>query len=1010
MVDRPFDRMTVGLDRGPRARSPREVDVDARSIMSTAAARALAAAVDAERRGETRARDRSRAETGSGARGEGRGAIRARGRANDGARTTTATGRFDAVRAHGRWRTIDRVVERDGVGESEETDDASTREGIVATSAAKGRALARMEETIDVERVEDGEASSAMEVRKSIDTMRREATRRDVGVIRVRSSRGKTERPTSRAQVSPITVYETKYAEAQTRMIAVNDSFICYGIRNGLIRVFSRKTSNVRSLLRGHSDSISTLKFLANTDVLLSVDFRGRVMVRKLSLLESDMNSLEDDGANGTITAQTLVDFDFQVDTPEGHWPPSVCWMPLDSRKPGRCEFALSAGTCVVCYEFSLMMKGDAPALEIDLNAPPAMSGLQVIEFDAPVSCVDSAPVGRKIVAASEGRAYVLVKADGETEFECTDTLPWTVETAVFASADRVILGNENNSELIVVDVTQETPFAVQRVVFKSDNDKLFNVGLQHNPETGIVLLSNTRMNAVYALHFDKSFDYIARFEASQPILSFDANVIHEEDGGAKMQLFCMQTQAIQTLSMAVEACLPPEGALAAVGSPGTPKRTLEHSSSATLLTPDMFGGAELAGDEEDEEPNVSLEKRILSAPAMAERVDESENDEDDGEEFESAEMSESMEAAMVSRVPVASVDMKQIRAIIRDEMRDILDELRTERRKAAEERATDMERARKASEAAAANLKRDITSAIATLMQQHSVENAKTLEAGVGRAQSVAATSAQTALKSIVGPSIDGAVRAHMETSVVPKMEMACATMFSQVKQTFERGMLDLNTELLAARESAAIAQVTPFVSGLRQATTEIRQAATALMTDVPNQVAQAMSKITPIAPPPGMSPKSVQGKTLAQIEQRLDPTAEIGKLLQANQIDRAFNVALSMSKVEVVMWLITQVASDRIFGQNPCPLSQGVLLSLVQQLSSDLATPDARTKLDWIRDSCLAIDPADPSLRQHMRPVLSGVHQALMVASNSPASAPDVRAGTRLCIHVVNSMLSSL
>ncbi|OUS42309.1 hypothetical protein BE221DRAFT_105265 [Ostreococcus tauri] len=830
-----------------------------------------------------------------------------------------------------------------------------------------------MEETIDVERVEDGEASSAMEV-------------------------------------SPITVYETKYAEAQTRMIAVNDSFICYGIRNGLIRVFSRKTSNVRSLLRGHSDSISTLKFLANTDVLLSVDFRGRVMVRKLSLLESDMNSLEDDGANGTITAQTLVDFDFQVDTPEGHWPPSVCWMPLDSRKPGRCEFALSAGTCVVCYEFSLMMKGDAPALEIDLNAPPAMSGLQVIEFDAPVSCVDSAPVGRKIVAASEGRAYVLVKADGETEFECTDTLPWTVETAVFASADRVILGNENNSELIVVDVTQETPFAVQRVVFKSDNDKLFNVGLQHNPETGIVLLSNTRMNAVYALHFDKSFDYIARFEASQPILSFDANVIHEEDGGAKMQLFCMQTQAIQTLSMAVEACVPPEGALAVVGSPGTPKRTLEHSSSATLLTPDMFGGAELAGDEEDEEPNVSLEKRILSAPAMAERVDESENDEDDGEEFESAEMSESMEAAMVSRVPVASVDMKQIRAIIRDEMRDILDELRAERRKAAEERATDMERARKASEAAAANLKRDITSAIATLMQQHSVENAKTLEAGVGRAQSVAATSAQTALKSIVGPSIDGAVRAHMETSVVPKMEMACATMFSQVKQTFERGMLDLNTELLAARESAAIAQVTPFVSGLRQATTEIRQAATALMTDVPNQVAQAMSKITPIAPPPGMSPKSVQGKTLAQIEQRLDPTAEIGKLLQANQIDRAFNVALSMSKVEVVMWLITQVASDRIFGQNPCPLSQGVLLSLVQQLSSDLATPDARTKLDWIRDSCLAIDPADPSLRQHMRPVLSGVHQALMAASNSPASAPDVRAGTRLCIHVVNSMLSSL
>ena len=77
-------------------------------------------------------------------------------------------------------------------------------------------------------------------------------------------------------------------------------------------------------------------------------------------------------------------------------------------------------------------------------------------------------------------------------------------------------------------------------------------------------------------------------------------------------------------------------------------------------------------------------------------------------------------------------------------------------------------------------------------------------------------------------------------------------------------------------------------------------------------------------MTPPSGMSKSAPQGKTLAQIEQRLDPTVEIGQLLQANQIDRAFNVALSSSKVEVVMWLVSQVASDRIFGQTPCPLSK--------------------------------------------------------------------------------------
>merc|ERR1712216_697546 len=245
------------------------------------------------------------------------------------------------------------------------------------------------------------------------------------------------------------------------------------------------------------------------------------------------------------------------------------------------------------------------------------------------------------------------------------------------------------------------------------------------------------------------------------------------------------------------------------------------------------------------------------SEESMGESGAEEEEGED--EEFESANMSESGAGA----IPVAAAfDMKQLRATFRNEVRD-------ERRLAAEERKADMERARKANETAAANLKRDVTNAIADLLQQHSVDNAKTLEAGIGRAQSVAATSAQTAMKSIVGPSIDAAVRAQMETSVVPKMEIACSTMFTQVKHTFERGMADLNTELLAARESAAISQATPFVSGLKQATSEVRQAATALMTDIPNQVSQALAKTSApahapaaMAPPSGMSKSVPQGK----------------------------------------------------------------------------------------------------------------------------------------------------
>jgi len=817
----------------------------------------------------------------------------------------------------------------------------------------------------------------------------------------------------AREQTTPITVYETPYVEAQMRMIAVNGSFICYGIRNGLIRVFSRASGNVRSLLRGHSDCVSALKFLADTDILLSVDVRGRVTVRKLTL----------DSTNETIGSQTLVDFDLGVDASATTSPPSACWLPLDPRKPGRCEFALSVGTCVVCYECKFLTAKDTELLTISLDAPPAIAGLQVIEFDAPVSCVDSAPQGRKLVAASEGRAYVLIKADGEEEFECTDTLPWTVETALFASATRVILGNKNNTELVVVDITSPTPVAVQRVVFTSANDKCFNVSLQHNPASGIVTLSNTRLNTVFAMHFGNVFDYVTRFETSQPVLSFDARRESDADGDA-IKLFCLGTQAIQTLRMPIEACMPPPGSI-----PSTPTKSpskLSTSSSSGLLTPDMFLGASLAGDEDEDVKEDGVSGRAKSI-APKEQAPAYETEQEVQAVSAAPIIAPSAAQKSDSALPVAAVDVAQLRAAIRDEMQGFLDDIRKERQKAEEDRKKDLEAMREANEMLMKILRQELSrkTSMEELMSKAidevraaGAENTKKIEAGVARTQSAAATSAQTAVKSIVGPAIDAAVRAQMETSVVPRFESACGEMFKQVKATFEKGMSDLNSELLASRESAVMAQAAPFVSGLRAASNEVRQAATVLLTDVPNQVAVAIAKASVGAsaptgqPIPVAAPKSAPRSVASierQIEQQLDPTMEIGKLLQTNQIDKAFNFALSLSKVEVVMWLVNQVSSDRIFAQTPCPLSQGVLLSLVQQLSTSLNTADAPKKLDWIRDACLAVDPANPALRAHMKPVLTSVHQALMVAANSLAAAPEVRAGTRLCIHVVNSMLTA-
>ena len=81
-------------------------------------------------------------------------------------------------------------------------------------------------------------------------------------------------------------------------------------------------------------------------------------------------------------------------------------------------------------------------------------------------------------------------------------------------------------------------------------------------------------------------------------------------------------------------------------------------------------------------------------------------------------------------------------------------------------------------------------------------------------------------------------------------------------------------------------------------------------------------------------------------------------------------------------------------------------VLLSLVQQLAADIANNTAN-KLQWIREAALALNPQDPLLGPHLRPVLEQVHAAL-AAAVSRMQGPDVQS-CKLAMHVVHSQMSS-
>lgn len=94
-------------------------------------------------------------------------------------------------------------------------------------------------------------------------------------------------------------------------------------------------------------------------------------------------------------------------------------------------------------------------------------------------------------------------------------------------------------------------------------------------------------------------------------------------------------------------------------------------------------------------------------------------------------------------------------------------------------------------------------------------------------------------------------------------------------------------------------------------------------------------------------------------------------------------------------------------LFSTVPLPLSQGVLLSLVQQLGCDLGKDTAR-KLSWIREAALALNPDDPLLAPHMRPFLEQLYQNLH-RQVQQSTVPGEQANLRLVIHVVHSLLTS-
>ncbi|KAJ9184222.1 hypothetical protein P3X46_003970 [Hevea brasiliensis] len=305
--------------------------------------------------------------------------------------------------------------------------------------------------------------------------------------------------------------------------------------------------------------------------------------------------------------------------------------------------------------------------------------------------------------------------------------------------------------------------------------------------------------------------------------------------------------------------------------------------------------------------------------------------------------------------------------------------------------------------------LEKSISSAITESFQKGVGEKAvHQLEKSVSsKLEGTVARQIQSQFQTSGKQALQDALRSSLEAAIIPTFEISCKSMFDQIDSTFQKGLIN---HLNATQQ-----QFDSTHSHLAIALRDAINSASSITQTLSGELAEGQHKLLAIAAA-GANSKlgnpSLSNGPLAGLhemaEAPLDPTKELTRLIAERKFEEAFTAALQRSDVSIVSWLCSQVDPQVVLSMVPLPLSQGVLLALLQQLACDISKETSR-KLAWMTDVAVAINPADPMIAVHVRPIFDQVHQILSHQRNLPTTSASESASIRLLMHVINSVKMS-
>ncbi|KAI3943089.1 hypothetical protein MKW92_001377 [Papaver armeniacum] len=376
--------------------------------------------------------------------------------------------------------------------------------------------------------------------------------------------------------IPPISNYRSDPELVLGRRIEVSRTYICYILKLGNIRIININTSS-RAVLRGHTQRVTDMAFFAeDVHLLASASIDGRVFVWKIKESTDEEN-------NPQITWEIVTAIQIMGEEELVH--PRVCWHPHKQE-----VLVVAIGKHVLKIDTSRVGKGKKILADEPLkcSVEKLLDGVELVgKHVTEVTDLSMCQWMTTLLASASTDGMVKIWEDGKpsplTVFWPHDGQP--VNSVTFLTSthcpDHIILitAGPLNREVKMWSSASEEGWLLpsdagswqctQTLDLRSSaeprlDDAFFNQ-VTALPRAGLILLSNAKKNAIYAVHVEYGpnpaatrMDYIAEFTFRMPILSLTVTTDTLPDADHAVQLYCVQTEAIQQYALELSQCLPP--------------------------------------------------------------------------------------------------------------------------------------------------------------------------------------------------------------------------------------------------------------------------------------------------------------------------------------------------------------------------------------------------------------------------------------------------------------------